>query len=52
MKKIITACLAILVLSACSPKVGSEDWCAEMKNKDKGDWTATQAKDFAKHCIF
>ncbi len=38
-------------LTACSPEVGSEEWCAEMKDKPKGDWTANEAKDFAKHCI-
>ena len=38
-------------LSACSPEVGSEDWCNELKEKPKGDWTANEAGDFAKHCI-
>ena len=52
MKKIITLVLAVFLLTACSPKIGSEDWCADMKEKDKGEWTATEAKDFTKHCIF
>ena len=52
MKKIITVCLAAFLITACAPKVGSEDWCADMKEKDKGDWTATEAKDFTKHCLF
>lgn len=44
--------LAVLVLlGACSPEVGSEKWCADMKAKPKGDWTANEAGDFAKHCI-
>ena len=38
-------------ISACSPEVGSEEWCADMKEKGKGDWTANEAADFAKHCI-
>ena len=38
-------------LSACSPEVGSEEWCKELKEKPKGDWTANEAGDFAKHCI-
>ena len=38
-------------LSACSPEVGSKEWCAELKEKPKGDWTANEAGDFAKHCI-
>lgn len=52
MKKMMTVFLAAFLVTACSPKVGSEDWCSEMKEKDKGDWTATEAKDFTKHCIF
>jgi len=38
-------------VTACSPEVGSKEWCADMKEKDKGKWTAEEAKDFAKHCI-
>ena len=38
-------------LTACSPEVGSKEWCADMKKKDKGNWTANEAKDFAKSCI-
>ena len=38
-------------LFACSAKVGSDEWCAEMKSKPKGDWTANEAADFTKHCI-
>jgi len=52
MKNIISLFLAIFVLTACAPKIGSEEWCSDMKEKPKGDWTATEAKDFTKHCIF
>ena len=41
----------LLALSGCAAKVGSEQWCADMKSKPKGDWTANEAADFAKHCI-
>ena len=47
----IVLALAAL-LAACSPEVGSEEWCEEMKNKPKGEWTANEATDFAKHCVF
>ena len=47
----VVAGLAV-VLSGCAPEVGSEAWCADMKEKPKGDWTANEAADFAKHCIF
>lgn len=52
-KSIPVALLTISVwaLSACAPEVGSKQWCEEMKGKPKGDWTANQAVDFAKHCV-
>lgn len=40
-----------LSLEACAPEIGSDKWCANLKEKPKGDWTMTEAKDFAKHCI-
>ncbi len=43
--------VATIGLSACSAEIGSKEWCEGMKEKNKGDWTATEAKDFAKHCI-
>lgn len=52
MKKLSLVVMSIVLLSACSPEIGSEDWCTQLKEKPKGDWTATEAKDFAKHCIF
>jgi Protein of unknown function (DUF3012) len=47
------ACLLVMMvfLGACAPEVGSTDWCENMKEKPKGDWTATEAGDFAKHCL-
>ena len=38
-------------LGACAPEVGSEEWCKQMKEKPKGDWTGNEAADFAKHCV-
>ena len=32
-------------------EVGSKEWCEDMKQKDKGQWTANEAMDFAKHCV-
>ncbi|MDX2462974.1 MAG: DUF3012 domain-containing protein [Porticoccus sp.] len=56
MKKLPTLallCTAVLALSltGCT-KVGSEAWCAKLKNTPKGDWTANEVSDYAKHCIF
>jgi hypothetical protein len=45
--------LWLLALSAgCAPDVGSERWCENLKAKPKGDWTANEATDYAKHCLF
>jgi len=40
------------LLAACSPEVGSKEWCEDMKKKPKGEWTANEAADFTKHCPF
>jgi len=52
MKKFIGLFLSVFILAACAPTIGSEEWCSALKEKPKGDWTATEAKDFTKHCIF
>ena len=44
--------LVTVLLAACEPEVGSKAWCDTMNAKPKGDWTANQAADYAKHCIF
>ena len=43
---------ALVQVAGCAPEVGSERWCNAMKEKPKGEWTANEATDFAKHCIF
>jgi len=50
-KKLIIALGLSFFVIGCT-EVGSEEWCEDMKQKDKGDWTANEATDFAKHCIF
>ena len=45
------AVCAAVGLSACSPAVGSKEWCEEMKKKPKGDWSTNDASTFAKSCI-
>jgi len=50
--QLFTLSLFLILLSACSPEVGSEKWCDQMKEKAKGDWTANEVADYAKHCIF
>ncbi|ATI02027.1 MAG: hypothetical protein ACJA2Y_000668 [Cycloclasticus pugetii] len=44
--------ITLLTLTACTPEVGSDAWCTDMKEKSKADWTANQTSDFAKNCVF
>jgi hypothetical protein len=46
------AVVALTVLAACAPEVGSARWCAAMRDKPRGDWTANEALEFARHCLF
>ena len=41
-----------LSLAACDPEVGSKEWCEQLKEKPKGDWSANEAAEFAKSCVF
>lgn len=43
--------LSALFVAGCSPEVGSDAWCAKMKEKEAGNWTANEAADYAKHCV-
>jgi len=38
-------------LTACAPEIGSKKWCEDLKQKPKSDWTAYDAKEFAKSCV-
>jgi hypothetical protein len=49
--RIATVAGVFIVAVACSPEVGSKEWCEDMKQKPKGDWSANEAADFAKHCV-
>jgi len=43
---------AFFFTAACSPEVGSKEWCESIKEKSKENWTAKEAQDFTKHCLF
>ena len=51
MRKMLVLQFFLIQLTACSPEVGSEKWCENLKEKPKGEWTANEVKDFAKHCL-
>ena len=48
----ITVMGSLVSIGGCAPEVGSEAWCEELKEKSKGEWTANETGDFAKHCVF
>ncbi|WP_317931064.1 DUF3012 domain-containing protein [Halioxenophilus sp. WMMB6] len=54
MKQIAALTLLTLtaLLAACQPEVGSDAWCKKMADKPSGDWTANEAADYTKYCIF
>lgn len=52
MKKLPMILMALCLLTACSPEVGSKAWCEQLQAKPKGDWTANEAADYAKNCLF
>ena len=49
---IVLMLLILAGVAGCTPEVGSEKWCTMMAEKPKGDWSANEAADYAKHCIF
>ena len=51
MRRIALLVFLTTQLLACT-EVGSEAWCKDMAEKPKGDWTANEAGDYTKHCIF
>ncbi len=46
----VLTCVALL--AGCEAEVGSTDWCADMDKKPKADWTANEAADYTKNCLF
>ncbi len=51
MKRLLGVIISIISLAGCAPEIGSEEWCEDMKEKPKGDWTANEAKYFTKYCL-
>lgn len=52
MNRVLAGLLMVAVLTACSPEVGSTAWCEALDEQPKGEWSANDAADYAKHCIF
>jgi Protein of unknown function (DUF3012) len=49
--RMLVLAVCVASLAACAPEVGSKRWCAMMRDKARGDWTANEALDFARHCV-
>lgn len=55
MKKVMFTMMVMafgMAIGGCSPEVGSDAWCKQMQEKPKADWTASEASDYAKYCVF
>lgn len=50
--RIIALGLLLGLTTGCAPEVGSPEWCKKMKTKPNGEWTMSEAKDYASHCLF
>ena len=48
----VMALVVVGLLAGCAPEIGSEAWCKDMDAKPKGEWTANEATDYTKHCLF
>jgi hypothetical protein len=47
----IAPILLTLLLSACAPEVGTREWCEDMDDTPKGDWSTNDAKAYARYCV-
>ena len=47
----VTISMCLLLLASCAPEVGSKKWCEQLDEKDKGEWTVDEVKDYAKYCL-
>ena len=50
--KTSSSLVILLMFAACAPEVGSEEWCEDMDETVKGDWTANDAREYARSCVF
>ena len=41
-----------MLLVACAPEVGSPEWCDDMDDTAKGDWSTNDATEYANNCVF
>lgn len=51
LKALFAISVITLFLTSCGTEVGSDEWCADLKEKPKGEWTMDETGDYAKHCL-
>ena len=49
--KLLALLIVTFILVACTPELGSPEWCEMIKGKEKGDITANEGKDYFKYCV-
>jgi hypothetical protein len=49
--RLISLLLALSLLTACA-RVGSEQWCRDMQETPKTDWTINEGSDYTRYCLF
>ena len=47
----ITLVLLAVLFGACAPEVGTREWCEDMDDTPKGEWSANDAKAYARYCV-
>lgn len=50
--KTLVLIFVMVTMAGCAPEVGSEAWCKKLSEKPKGEWTANEASEYAKSCLF
>ncbi|KUJ84940.1 DUF3012 domain-containing protein [Microbulbifer flavimaris] len=48
---LVTAFSALIAMTGCEPKRGSDAWCKKMDEIPKGKWTLEDAGDYTKYCV-
>jgi hypothetical protein len=49
--KSITVLAVLMFICGCAPEVGTKEWCEDMDETPKGDWSANDAKAYARYCV-
>lgn len=49
--KVLLLISVVSMASSCA-QVGSQRWCASLKDKPKGEWTFNETKDYTAKCFF